>query len=266
MGQRHQFVLNQYLFTNKMKQRGFAHILILIVIVIIGGVLLINKNKLTNFVNIGNPSSTQSSDVTTDWKIYEDNDYGFVLKYPNSLMQTNVVKQGQALNKNLISSFHLDDISTEKNAYAFTIYKSNSSSINIWAQENGLELKDAATTYENTNIGTVYVIRKPGLPPQDQSINRTDTLSVFFRNNYAFVLQSFSFAGLGNENTATQILSTFKFTDGNNSSYSCPHDGYTDCMPMLDDKGWIPVDSVCNDRDYLNWAEANCPGFQGVAY
>lgn len=45
------------------------------------------------------------------------------------------------------------------------------------------------------------------------------------------------------------------------TKFVCPAGNYVDCMPGPNrDKS-----SQCND-DFLNWAQNNCPGFQGAAY
>lgn len=44
------------------------------------------------------------------------------------------------------------------------------------------------------------------------------------------------------------------------SMYTCPVDKWVDCMPPLSLK------KVECTEDYLNWATANCPGFEGAAY
>ena len=53
------------------------------------------------------------------------------------------------------------------------------------------------------------------------------------------------------------IANTFKFV--NDSDYTCPDSEWIDCMP-----GPGPAKPQCQP-DFLNWAKANCPGFQGAA-
>ncbi len=45
------------------------------------------------------------------------------------------------------------------------------------------------------------------------------------------------------------------------ASYTCPKSGYIDCMPRIGDQS----SNAC-DSKYVDWAKANCPDFQGVAY
>ena len=48
------------------------------------------------------------------------------------------------------------------------------------------------------------------------------------------------------------------------TSYTCPATEWIDCMPMVGPDG--PVKRSQCEPDYLTWAKANCPGFQGAAY
>lgn len=57
-----------------------------------------------------------------------------------------------------------------------------------------------------------------------------------------------------------QILSTFKFLDSAEQSYVCPQSEWVDCMP-----GPGIRKAEC-EPEYLQWAQANCPDFKGVAY
>jgi hypothetical protein len=44
------------------------------------------------------------------------------------------------------------------------------------------------------------------------------------------------------------------------SGYECPESNYVDCMPGPYELKW-----ECT-AEYLQWAQKNCPGFQGAAY
>ncbi|NTV30954.1 hypothetical protein HGA91_03195 [candidate division WWE3 bacterium] len=44
-------------------------------------------------------------------------------------------------------------------------------------------------------------------------------------------------------------------------NYTCPPSGYIDCMPA----GGLPQSPQC-DSTYLEWAQNNCPGFEGPIY
>ncbi|OGC45218.1 hypothetical protein A2V49_01270 [candidate division WWE3 bacterium RBG_19FT_COMBO_34_6] len=46
--------------------------------------------------------------------------------------------------------------------------------------------------------------------------------------------------------------------------YVCPKTEYIDCMPSID-RG-SQQEKICNDKEYLNWAQINCPNFKGIAY
>jgi hypothetical protein len=44
------------------------------------------------------------------------------------------------------------------------------------------------------------------------------------------------------------------------SQFLCPKDPWINCMPSIDG-----VRNNCS-VEYINWAQQNCPGFEGVAY
>lgn len=60
-----------------------------------------------------------------------------------------------------------------------------------------------------------------------------------------------------------QILSTFKFLDQGSGrlSYSCPANGWANCMPILSPE----AQKGCT-QEAFQWYKENCPGYQGVAY
>lgn len=58
---------------------------------------------------------------------------------------------------------------------------------------------------------------------------------------------------------SSQIISTFQFVTSQ-TSYTCPATEWVDCMPSTDSR----PRPQCS-REFLDWARANCPGFQGAA-
>lgn len=44
------------------------------------------------------------------------------------------------------------------------------------------------------------------------------------------------------------------------SQFLCPKESYINCMPSIDG-----VRKNCS-AEYINWAQQNCPGFEGAAY
>lgn len=61
--------------------------------------------------------------------------------------------------------------------------------------------------------------------------------------------------------TLDQILSTMNFIAATSvGNYTCPTTEWVDCMPGPDSS----VRPQCT-TEFLNWAKANCPGFQGAA-
>lgn len=57
-----------------------------------------------------------------------------------------------------------------------------------------------------------------------------------------------------------QILSTFKFLDQTQQGYTCPENGWVNCMPILTEDGKRRCSQEARD-----WYKENCPDFRGVA-
>lgn len=59
-----------------------------------------------------------------------------------------------------------------------------------------------------------------------------------------------------------QILSTFKFldTEKTTTTYTCPANGWQNCMPILSEEG----KKACSE-EAMAWYKDNCPNFQGGA-
>ncbi len=66
------------------RSRGFIPILILIIVVIVGAVLLLGKNKLRSVVTVGSPVASVTSDPLV-WKVYSSQDGTFSFRYPQEL-------------------------------------------------------------------------------------------------------------------------------------------------------------------------------------
>ncbi len=47
------------------------------------------------------------------------------------------------------------------------------------------------------------------------------------------------------------------------ANYRCPESGWVDCMPGPDRS---EEQKLKCSQDYINWAQANCSNFEGVAY
>lgn len=57
-----------------------------------------------------------------------------------------------------------------------------------------------------------------------------------------------------------QILSTFKFLDEAQTTYTCPETGWINCMPIL-----TPEAQKACSKEAMSWYKINCPNFQGGA-
>ncbi|HLL61033.1 MAG TPA: PsbP-related protein [Candidatus Nitrosocosmicus sp.] len=229
-------------------------------------------------------AETSNNDPNSSWKTYENKTLGYQVKVPQdwSIEEREGVfigAQGEAV--------FLPP--SEKNKPAFrtqvAIVKVHDSQeiktrydLNTQEQFNQW-LKKPATTGEGQRqfkVGEIKIDRIDAI----QFISRTlpgdpteafYSLNTWFRKDGANYYIEFG----GDEKIVAyhtgiykQMISSFKFTSkpmspttSITSKYSCPNKEYVDCMPMMN-----PVAKPQCEPDYLQWAQKNCPGFQGAAY
>jgi hypothetical protein len=71
------------------------------------------------------------------------------------------------------------------------------------------------------------------------------------------------FSGSGSRSDCWHKLGvSCNFTPSDTASYTCPKTSWVNCMPGPDSEG---LKLECTD-EYLTWAQANCPSFEGAAY
>lgn len=61
-------------------------------------------------------------------------------------------------------------------------------------------------------------------------------------------------------NYSNQNLRTFTFSDQKKADFTCPVNGWQNCMPILSDEG----KKACS-AEAVTWYKANCPNYQGIA-
>lgn len=62
------------------------------------------------------------------------------------------------------------------------------------------------------------------------------------------------------EEEGDKILSAFKFLDNTAAGYTCPENGWENCMPIL----YPEAQDECSG-EAIKWKRENCPDFKGVA-
>lgn len=216
-------------------------------------------------------SPTLTPDLTAIWKTYTNAKFGYEFKYPNNLYIYEFPNEnlGVALNTIQITSENLPldgpagpiliDLNeckslTSGQKYPCTEFVKDT----ITAKKTGLVKETLLVNNQfqvDGKIGTKIsgVIAKGEISTSGQYINE------IFIPLEANTLQ-FTLYGKTQEVVFDQILSTFKFL-GEKLKYTCPENGWVDCMPILDAEG----QKRCNP-EAMGWYEANCPNFKGGAY
>ncbi|MDD2822706.1 MAG: hypothetical protein PHQ59_01360 [Candidatus Daviesbacteria bacterium] len=190
------------------------------------------------------PQAT-SIDETADWKTYTNTKYGYLIKYPEKLK----IRERGSLSPSLIDSL---DICLKESCGDPDII-----SVNVITKEFALgSLNNPSISKEEITISNIKGIKKVGEYHYGKEI-----IVYFPAPNGA------SYVNIGTNSQNAQIfdtiLSTFKFTDTNSGSgkYTCPENGYQNCMPILDAEG----QKQCS-KEALDWKQTNCPNFSGAAY
>lgn len=230
-------------------QKGFAPILLLFGIVIIvaiaGGAYYFGKLSLK-------PSQSQASvtpspqpvkvDETVNWKTYDSEDYN--ISYPS-------------------------DWSIEKSAYTDDIRiqdRKKTSKINFIGCQDpsyyALGEGDLEIVSDNLQLrvgNRDYAAKEYMFNGNSRVIDfRLETANVC----RIMISQSTEQDPSWEETRGIvfKILSTFKFLDENSQSYTCPKNGWVNCMPILTEEG----KKACT-QEAIKWYKINCLNFQGVA-
>lgn len=214
------------------------------------------------------PVSTPSA-IPADWKTYTNKAYGFEVKYP----PTWFIKQSEG-NQIELSNFDQNlSYVGETNNGIFTVSINDNDLKGLTAKEwLDKETESCKPGCAPTPPKLIKEFNISGL----QGIETNYPLPGPFGNNginYFIVNNNKLFSlrmGYGFFDTEedeskiktifNQILSTFKFTNTTNSDYTCPANGWQDCMPILSES----EKKACS-QEAMAWYKANCPNFQGGA-
>jgi len=210
-------------------QKGFVKIL-LVVIAIIAVVLFVymrmgNKTETIpsditdNKIDSGFQASEK--DITADWKIYKNDQYGFELKYPENIFKLD--KNTNTLS-HMLNNFHKysakdgSDLGLASDI-SIVFKKENDKGCN-WL-ETGLGLKSIGVAFEFKNIkGVKYETGAEGEGVEYYCVKNKDNQNVFLIERW-FLNVSYStdllkqadyIDGGKQEEIFNRIISTFKFT------------------------------------------------------
>ncbi len=245
-----------------MNQKGFAPILIVILVALIagaGGLLVYQKSKPATTpepitqqpspspipdaspVPTGVDETTNPDLIGANWKTYTNMEFGYSLKYP-STWTYKVSSKGSGQIILLPGDKELPP--SEPSFVVVTVMNSI---------KQPLIQGDA----RNVLINKKYIKIAGAVDGEQGEFNGFIQTAVSHNNNSYYInLDKMEYRGIYD-----QILSTFKFTD---QSYSCPKSEFINCMPQIGVTP-PPANESCNPA-YLDWAKANCPNFQGPVY
>jgi hypothetical protein len=190
------------------KQKGFAPIFILLIVVIIGaagyfayskGYISINLPKPSG-VSITTPTTSPTPDPTANWITYSNNTYHFSFRYPNTWFSTDCNNN----NLLLLGSEAVPSCISIGGTVAFEINDKNSES-KLGGDLINYELVKQSSDLDN-NISKYY-LRRVDSGKYDES--RT-LYTISLDSTYELDAEIFNRT---NETVTEQILSTFKFTD-----------------------------------------------------
>jgi hypothetical protein len=227
------------------------------------------------------PSITPKVDETANWKTYTNTKYKFEFRYPNywkvsedagfSFIQLQGIKDGKIDSIN--GGITIIDKMNSRNS---TYRKMFVSDIRCPIEAGKIDLSDTTNVYCLTgkDITTDVGIWKAAVECSSSQfyglkINPENCPHQFWQDTKDFFyIVHFNFfepiiKGSNNEIFFKQFLSTFKFFGSNAGSgkYTCPENGYQNCMPILDAEGQKQCSS-----EALDWKKVNCPNFSGAAY
>ncbi len=226
-----------------MSQKGFAPILILIIIAVLIGGYLIYQNSQNQSKTIplptpqltstptATPESTNSAE-TTNWKTYTNTDYGFSFQYPSSLYLFDCSKDFYEVKPLYV---HLSDNAKDD---CNTTYKAFLSSINVSVVKNFDKNKDYPIVKLNNRtektmniggksaiqiIGTYEEVGDQGEKLSSQPIRTINSTVISYKENVSIKITYQRISSVKNNDQGfsvkpdttgifDQILSTFKFT------------------------------------------------------
>lgn len=241
-------------------RKGFAPIVIPIIIALaIIIVIIIGKSK-ANPVTITSSIASPTPNIHSNWKTFSSPQFYFSFKYPNDWIEQPLPTPSSSGGLFLIYS---PDAKRDPNL--------------------GSLAKGTEVSIDNpvNNIGypapTGYIEDDSFIPPalKDHTLgfrrpNFGQTGAILNQNKFIYIIiNCFEVppAVISCKQILNQILSTInlKFTENQNQlNYTCPTSPYVNCMPQVGTPS-ASYQMMCS-TNYLTWAKTNCPNFKGAAY
>ena len=210
-------------------QKGFSKIaIIIIVLILIGGAYFIFSKKDENVIvqNAKNQNSQSNNSSTgqvsiDNWKTYQNDQYGFELKYPENIFKLDKNTNTLSHTLNNFNNYSAKDGSDLglANDISIVFKKENDKGCN-WL-ETGLGLKSIGVAFEFKNIkGVKYETGAEGEGVEYYCVKNKDNQNVFLIERW-FLNISYStdllkqadyIDGGKQEEIFNRIISTFKFT------------------------------------------------------
>ena len=197
------------------------------------------------------PTPSPSADPTAGWKTYTHKDLGFEIKVPTALeiIEKPVIRIGDKIS--IFTSTNnpescKGDCQIIDEAETKIVNQTTMRYLSGWWGEIGGNIAQSYVSYVIPLDGNYIQIQLQELPFSAEYIPGRNIQKI-----QANELQQFD-----------QILSTFKFTNDlrQNALYTCPQNGWVNCMPILSEEG----QKACSD-EAMDWYKSNCPDFQGAA-
>jgi hypothetical protein len=192
------------------------------------------------------PAGGPTANPTAGWKTYTNTKYNYSLKYsPDYILQDkgNYVKI-------------LQEPYQEGNPYISILQKENPNNLKVeeWLREH----------FKNGGSPNFIDFNGHIMPEFDtRGSDGKGSISIYLENENKIYEISVILIGDYPEKTkqtVDQILSTFQFLEPDSGQYSCPQNGWVNCMPILTEEG----KKACT-KDAIIWYRKNCPDFKGVA-
>lgn len=191
---------------------------------------------------------------TAEWKTYENKTFLYQIKYPADWSMRNVLS-GKSLpnSDSLVGINPGNNFTGEKDEINIEVVKGKTAEEIIKSFKKNNTLKSSG----DFSIGDI-VGKKAEITYSEAGSGGILIYTLFEHDGYLYILSSRDYA----LKTFSQMISTFKFleTDSKKQNYTCPKNGWENCMPIL-----TPEAQKQCSKEALAWKKKNCPNFKGVA-
>ncbi|HOX96364.1 MAG TPA: hypothetical protein PLI45_03200 [Candidatus Woesebacteria bacterium] len=226
----------------------------------------------TPTIVVPSETPTPTIDPTANWQTYVDSVGKYEIKYPtNATLSTNskpivdIVYIGQAQIDSGRTQSELSDgykisINFEYTAPTQTL----ASAANYVHQHNADNCPEPGKAVISPLIQTT-ISDEPAMQFSTKNCFTDSTTVMVIKGDKLYEITSMYPASNPDQqknyqDQTVKILSTFKFTGTNNAKYTCPTNGWVDCMPVLD-----AAKTIACSTEAMAWYKTNCPNFQGAA-